>query len=218
MTTALLHPLLESHAFSELMSVLSFRSTMIEIYPKIKEKPFRGAHVATFVVSPPQPRPEPYAQLSVSYRFNVRPPCRVTVTQNPGPQNPDSVLVIVELREFDDDSTEYQTPSLTGRREEIYSTDDLDLLSPGSGSSIALGEHLIELLVEGVYSWLILRRGLKADVFAPLPEFDILDPNGVVSEIPVQQIVPGQGVISGFDRDCPVTGWIEAFWAEPVIL
>jgi hypothetical protein len=214
----LLHPLLESHAFKQLTSVLSFGSTMIEIYPKIKEKPFRGSHVATFVVSPPQPRPDPFAQLVVSYRFNVRPPCRVTITQNPDSENRDSVLVIVELRETGDDGTQYQAPNLTGRREETYSTDDLDLLSPGSGSSIALGEHLIELLVGGIYAWLILRRGLKADVFASLPEFNILDPNGGVSGIPVQQIVPGEGVVSGFDRDCPVTGWIEAFWAEPVVL
>ena len=214
----LLHPLHSSHAFNELFKVLTFRSTMIEMYPKIKEKPFRGSHVATFVVSPPQPRPDSFAQLTVSYRFNVRPPCRVTITQNPDADNRDSVLVIVELRETSDDGSEYQAPGLPDRREETYSTDDLDLLSPGSGSNIAFGEHLIELLVGGVYAWLILRRGLKADVFAPLPEFDILDPNGGVSGIPVQQIIPGAGVVSGFDRDYPVTGWIEVFWAEPVIL
>ena len=213
---ALLHPLLESHAFNELAKVLTFRSTMIEVYPKIKEKPFRGSHVANFVVSPPQPRPDAFAQLSVSYRFNVRPPCKVTVL--PNPESQDSVLVTVELRETGDDGSKYQVPSLHNRREETYSTDELDLLSSGSGSSIALGEHIIEVLAEGLYAWLILRRGLKTDVFAPLPEFDILERNGGVFGIPVQQVVSGEGVISGFDRDCPVTGWIEAFWAEPVIL
>jgi hypothetical protein len=75
--------------------VLSFQSTMIEMYPKIKSKPFRGSHRAQFVIRPPSPRPARNAQLMVSYRFTVRTPCLVAVE----PLGGEALLVTVEFRE-----------------------------------------------------------------------------------------------------------------------
>src|SRR5216684_1670894 len=71
----LLSPLFSSHAFKELVGVLTFGSGMIEMHPKIKSKPFRGSHQAQFVVRPPGRPPAPGAELLVSYRFTVRTPC-----------------------------------------------------------------------------------------------------------------------------------------------
>ena len=109
------------------------------------------------------------------------------------------------------------------RRDETYSTDELDLLSSGSGSEIAFWETVIEVLSKvfidplyGRYVQYILDRGIKTDVFEPLPDIDVLDPTGGVLNVPVQQIVPGAGVILDDDQKYPITGWLEAFWATPI--
>jgi hypothetical protein len=211
---------LYDHAKSELIKVLTFRSTMIEMHPKIKSKPFHGSHRAQFVVRPPGPRPAPDAELLVSYRFTVRTPCRIAVE----PSGDEALLVTVNLRE-NADGREYQSPDLPPNHEETYSTDELDLLSPGAGSRIALGESLIEGLVAllgglGIAAYIryILGRGMKTDVFEPLPDIDVLDPTGGVADVPVQQIVTGAGVVPGDDQPYPITGWLEAYWATPVVI
>jgi hypothetical protein len=129
----------------------------------------------------------------------------------------DAVQVTVEFQE-------YQPPDLPPRRDETYSTDELDLLSPGSGDQVAFGERVIEVLVAALFNLIdadyiqyILGRGMKSDVFDPLPDIDVLDPSGGVSDVPVQQIVTGAGVVPGDDQPYPITGWIEAYWATPVI-
>lgn len=222
-------PLMD-HAVSELLKVLDIvGSTMIEVYPKIKSKPFRGSHHAEFVVRPPGPRPASGGELVVSYRFTVRTPCVVAVKPVKGQD--DAVLVTVDLRESAG-RRQYQPPRLPSRREETYSTDELDLLSPGAGSQIAFGEDLIEAgiaIVGGlaISSWFgfayaayvrfILGRGMKTDVFDPLPDIDVLDPSGGVTNVPVQQIVTGAGLVTDDDQVYPVTGWLEAFWqASPI--
>jgi hypothetical protein len=218
----LLSPHFSSHAVKELLKVLSFQSTMVEMHSKIKEKPFRGSHHAEFVVRAPGPRPSRDAQLMVSYRFNVRSPCQVAVTYNAAN---DTVHVAVDLRERSADGRrEYEAPELPNSRDETYSTDQLDLLSPGSGGSIALGETLIEVLsaifisgLYGLYLKFILDRGIKTDVFDPQPEFNILDPNGGVLNVPAQQIAAGAGIVEGNDLNYPVTGWVEVYWSSPVI-
>jgi hypothetical protein len=214
-------PLYE-HSKSQLIQVLTFRSAMIEIHPKIKSKPFRGSHQAQFVVQPPGPRPASDAELLVSYRFTVRTPCRVAV-------EPflvlgvEALLVTVDLRE-NADGREYQPPDLPSSHEETYSTDDLDKLSSGAGGRIAFVESLIEGLVAllslflGGYIRYIFGRGIKTDVFEPLPEIDVLDPTGGVADLPVQQIAAGAGVVQDDNQPYPITGWLEAYWATPVIL
>lgn len=191
------------------------------MHSKIKEKPFRGNHSPVFTVRPPGPRPSRDAQLLVSYRFEVRAPCRVRLEPS---QDRGGVDVIVDLVEKTRDGRAYQTPPLPVSQSEDYSTDDLDLLSPGSGGSIALGEGLIQfataIFISGIYA-LYLRTifddGIKTDVFDPQPQFNILEPTGSVKDAAVAQIVPGAGIIEGEIKTYPVTGWIEVYWATPVI-
>jgi len=207
------------HAESELFKVMTFRSTMIEMHPKIKSKPFRGNHQAQFIIRPPGPRPLPGAQLMASYRFTVRPPCAVSLE----PLGDDALLVTVDLRESAD-GVQFLSPELPHRLEETYSTDELNLLSPGSGDKVAFGEDIIEFLSGLVFGFgyaayvrYILGRGIKTDLFDALPDIDVLDVTGGVSDVPAQQIVAGAGIVSGGDH-YPVTGWIEVYWATPVIL
>ena len=224
----LLSPLFSSHAFKELIKVVTVvGSSMVEIYPKIKSKPFRGSHQAQFVVRPPGPRPASGAELVVSYRFTVHAPCLVAVE----PLGHEALRVTVDLRESAR-GREYQSPHLPPRREETYSTDELDLLSPGAGGKLALGELVVEVLVAFVVAFLtglgvvgvglaayikfILDKGMKTDVFDPLPDIDVLDPSGGVSDVPVQQIVAGAGVVPGDDQPYPITGWLEAYWSTPI--
>jgi len=213
------------HAILELIKVLLLvPSHMIEMHPKIKSKPFRGSHHAQFLIRPPGPPPASGAELVVSYRFTVRTPCLVEVK----PSGRDAVLVTVDLS----DGSEYQSPKLPPRHEETYSTDELDLLSPGAGSELAFGELLIEVAVAvivdllvgiaaigvglALYIKIILGRGMKTDIFDPLPDIDVLDPTGGVLNVPVQQIVAGAGVVPDDDQPYPITGWLEVSWATPI--
>ena len=216
------------HAQSELWNVVFAQSTMIENYPKIKSRPFRGAPEAHFVIRPPGSRPEG-ATLMVSYRFTVRTPCQVTVELFREPDRDDAVRVTVDLRQ-NADGHQYRQPDLPPRRQETYSTDEMNLLSSGSGDRIAIGEDLVEALVALAGVWVglgvgyaiyvrrILKRGMNADVFDALPEIDVLDPTGGVADVPVTRIAPGAGVILDDTQHYPVTGWLEAYWGAPVIL
>jgi hypothetical protein len=215
----LLSPILSSHGFRELIRVLAFGSTQIEMHSKIKEKPFRGNHRATFTVCPPGPRPTRDAQLLVSYRFNVRTPCQVRLQLSP---TRDGIDVTVDLLEKGRDGRTYQAPALPVSRSENYSTDQLDLLSPGDGDTVGLGLGLIEFasttFLSGIYALYlkgIFENGIETDVFDPQPQFDILDPTGGVKDVPAGQIVPGAGIIEGDKLAYPITGWVEVCWASP---
>ncbi len=213
----LLSPIFNSHALKELLKVLTFRSIMIEMHPKIKSKPFRGSHRAQFVVRPPGPPPASGAQLLVSYRFTVRTPCLVAVE----PLGHEALLVTVEFLERAG-RREYQPPDLPSRRDETYSNDELDLLSTGSGDKVGFGESALEVLValfsifDAAYIRYILGRGMKTDVFDPLPDIDVLDPSGGVFDVPVQEIVAGAGLVGDDIQHYPITGWLEAHWAPPI--
>lgn len=216
----LLSPHFSSHAFNELVKVLTFRSTQIEMHSKIKQKPFRGNHSAVFTVRPPGPRPRPDAQLLVSYRFNVRAPCQVRLQLN---RARDGVEVRVDLLEHGADGRAYDAPPLPVSRSENYSTGQLDRLSSGSGGAIALGEALIGfaslVFISGIYALYlkaIFDNGIETDVFDPQPQFDILDAAGGVKDVPAGRIVPGAGIVEGDGLAYPVTGWVEAYWASPV--
>jgi hypothetical protein len=213
----LLSPLSSSHALKEVFRALASAGTM-EFFPKIKSKPFRGTHTAVFVVRPPGPPPAAGAQLLVSYRFTIRTPCLVSVT----PLGREAVLVTVDFRERDDAGNEYQQPALPPRRDETYSNDQLALLSSEAGKISmweAVGEVLIAFFLNPIlagYIRYILGRGLKTDVFDPLPDVDVLDASGGVFDVPVQQIVAGAGIVSDDTQHYPITGWLEAFWSTPI--
>jgi hypothetical protein len=219
---ALFNPTYSSHGFNELIKVLTFRSTLIEMHSKIKEKPFRGNHSATFTVRPPGPRPSRDAQLLVSYRFNVRTPCQVRLQLSPAPAR-DGVEVIVDLLEQSRDGRAYQAPALPNNQSENYNTDQLDLLSAGSGDRIAFGEGLIEIasliFISGLYALYlraIFENGIETDAFDAQSQFDILDPTGGVKDVSAGQIVPGAGIIEGDSLVYPITGWVEAYWGGHV--
>jgi len=132
------------------------------------------------------------------------------------------VLVTVDFRERDDAGNEYQQPALPPRRDETYSNDQLALLSSEAGKiSIweAVGEVLIAFFLNPIlagYIRYILGKGMKTDVFDPLPDIDVLDPSGGVFDVPVQQIVAGAGIVSDDTQHYPITGWLEAFWSTPI--
>jgi hypothetical protein len=213
-------PLL-AHARTELWNVLSFQSLRLELHPKIKSKPFSGEHHAGFVIRPPGPRPAEGGSLMVSYRFTVRSPCLVRVDA----LGDDALLVTVALRE-NDGVKNYKPPALPDDHTEVYSTDELNLLSAGAGDKIGLVEELLEGLAALVSGGLILpyyyrrifNRGLVGDAFEPLPDIDVLNTTGGVADVPVTQIVAGAGVIMDDVQDYPIQGWIEAYWGAPIIL
>ena len=214
----LLSPTYSSHGFEELIKVLTFRSSQIEMHSKIKEKPFSGNHSATFTVRPPGVRPKRDAQLFVSYRFNVRSPCQVRLQLNPAG---DGVDVTVDLLEQSRDGRTYQAPALPNSRNETYSTDQLNLLSSGA-AELGTGEDLIEfasaVFISGIYALYldhVFDNGIETDAFDPQPQFDILDPTGGVKDVPAAQIVAGAGIIEGDSMVYPITGWVEAYWASP---
>ncbi len=212
-------PLFGSHAFKELFKVLTFRSTMIEMHPKIKSKPFRGSHQAQFVVRPPGRPPARGAELLVSYRFTVRTPCSVAVAPIMV-RGRVAVQVTVDFLGRDP-RRELRPPDLPPSHDETYSTDELNLLSSGSGDTISFWESVIEVLValfslvDAAYVRYILGRGVKTDIFDPLPDIDVLDPSGGVFDVSVQQIVTGAGVVPDDSQPYPITGWLEARWSTP---
>ena len=221
----LLSPAFESHGFHELLNVLTFGSSQIEMHSKIKQKPFRGNHRAVCTVCPPGLRPSPDAQLLVSYRFNVRTPCQVQLQPRRNASGDiDGVDVIVDLLERSADGRTYDVPGPPPNRNEDYSNDQLNLLSSGSGDQISVIESLIEfastIFVSGIYALYlktVFENYIRTDVFDPQPQFDILDPTGGVSNVLAGNIVPGAGIIEGDSLVYPITGWIEASWASPVI-
>ena len=182
---------LKDHILDQVGKVPTYRSTMVEIYPKIKERPFRRSHRAQFVVRPPSPRPSAAFELAVSFRFVVHPPCRVSVEAT----GSDEVTVTVALNESERGRA-YVPPDLPPRREVTYNTDDLDKLSPGSKTWLVLAEEISALLggllggpILLEYVSLILERGLKTDEYDKLQEFDILDTTNAVLDKRVGQVV-----------------------------
>jgi len=204
------------HIWNEVKKVLTWRSTMVEIHPKIKEKPFRGTHRTQFVVRTPTPRPSAGSELAVSFRFAMRTPCRVTVA----PTGSNEVTVTIELNESIR-GREYVPPELPARREVTYSIDELDLLSPGEGFWLSLAESAVTVL-SGALPWggyillayvrEVLARGLKTDEYDKLEEIDILDTTNAVLDKPISQVAAGEGILTDDNQKYPVVGWLEVYW------
>jgi hypothetical protein len=111
--------------------------------------------------------------------------------------------------------------------DQVSQPDRLDKLSEGSEVKIlALKAITIALaalkvpfggLALALYTKFILDRGIITDRYARLPERDVMDSTGAVLDTPADAVLPGQGVTVDQDQPYPVTGWIEARRAEPVI-
>ncbi len=205
-----------SHATSELHNVLEGRSSQLEVHSKIKGQPFCGDHSATFLIGAPGPRPGPDAQLLVSYRFDIRTPCRVRLTPR---VDANGIEVKIDLSMGRGGREMYQVPELPASRTETYSTDRLNLLSQGAGDEIGWIQSLIEIFTPVVGPWAkyVFDKGIETDVFDSQPQFDFTDPAGGVTDLPVAQLAANTEIIENNRRVYPVTGWVELYWANPVI-
>jgi hypothetical protein len=196
-----------SHLIKEVARVVWGMSARVEAHPKIKERPYHGRHQLHLLVEPP-PAPSPAGHdLVVSYQFTVRGGCNVQISGQSG----DHVDVVVNLGPM---RSSFPLPQ---RTERTYQPDQLDKLSSGAGLDIdmvKLAAYIAGGLVGvgALYVYLILRRGILTDEYAPLPAVDIHDSSHAVTNVRVQDITPGAGIVVDDEQPWPVIGWLEASW------
>jgi hypothetical protein len=198
-----------SHLVSQLVDVITLSSRMVEAHPKIKSAPFEGSYRFTIKVRPPA-RPRGAYRLAVSFQFTVRAACSVEVTA----ADNETVEVIVTL-----ESGKYTPPKLPTRRNCVYSKDELNALSPGSGKDILaidviapLVGALIGGLLLAAYIEYILQRGIEVDAYDPIPEINVLDSSHAVFNTLPEDIPSGAGVVVDNTQPYPIFGWVEAKW------
>jgi hypothetical protein len=128
----------------------------------------------------------------------------------------ETVEVIVTL-----DSSKYTAPPLPTRRSCVYSKDELNSLSQGSGTDILAIDILAPLvgaalpfggLWLAIYIEYILQRGFKVDAYDPLPEVDVLDSSHAVFNTLPENIPSGAGVVLDNTQPYPIFGWLDAKW------
>jgi hypothetical protein len=194
------------HLVHEMRRVVTGRSLRVEAHPKIKERPYRGRHELRMLVQPP---PEPAADhdLVVSYQFTVRSGVDVRISA----QSADQVDVVVDLGPM------RTAPPLPPRSDRVYQPDQLDKLSSGVGLEITLFKLAGEIAgqITGVtapFVYLVLRRGILTDEYAPLPAVDIDDASHAVTDVLAQNITAGGGILVDDTQPWPVMGWLEASW------
>lgn len=201
-----------SHLINELVKVITLRSRMVEAHPKIKSAPFEGSYRFAVKVRPPE-RPRGAYRLAVSFQFTVRDGCSVAVTA----ADDETVEVVVTL-----ESGKYKPPKLPTRRSCVYSKDELNALSPGTGTDILAIDILAPLvgvllpiiggLWLGIYIEYILQRGFKIDAYDPLPEVNVIDSSHAVFDTLPEDLSFGAGVVVDNDQPYPVFGWLDAKW------
>lgn len=199
-----------SHLVDEIVKVITLRSRMVEAHPKIKSAPFAGSYRFTVKVRPP-PRPRGAYRLAVSFQFTVRNGCSVEVTA----ADNETVEVIVTL-----ESRKYTPPNLPARRSCVYSKDELNALSSGSGKDILAIDiiaPLVGYLIGGglflaAYIEYILQRGFKVDAYDPIPEVDVLDSSHAVFNTLPEDIPSGGGIVIDNTQPYPIFGWLDAKW------
>ncbi len=200
-----------SHLVNELVKVITLRSRMVEAHPKIKSAPFEGSYQFTVKVRPPA-RPRGAYRLAVSFQFTVRDGCSVEVSA----ADNETVEVIVTL-----DSGKFTPPQLPTRRSCVYSKDELNALSPGTGKDILLIDIVAPLvgvllpfggLWLAIYIEYILQRGFKVDAYDPIPEIDVLDSSHAVFNTLPENIPSGAGVVVDNTQPYPIFGWLDAKW------
>jgi hypothetical protein len=185
---------------------------MVEAHPKIKSVPFEGSYQFTIKVRPPA-RPKGASRLAVSFQFTVRNGCSVEVAA----ADNETVEVVVTL-----DSGKYTPPQLPTRRSCVYSKDELNALSPGTGTDILAIDIVAPLvgvllpIIGGlwlaIYIEYILQRGFKVDAYDPIPEVDVLDSSHAVFNTLPENIPSGAGVVVDNTQPYPIFGWLDAEW------
>ena len=198
-----------SHLVNELVKVITLRSRMVEAHPKIKSAPFNGSYQFTVKVRPPT-RPRGAYRLAVSFQFTVRSGCAVQVMA----ADNETVEVIITL-----DSGKYTPPKLPTRRSCVYSKDELNALSPGTGTDILaidIVAPLVGAIISGlglaIYIEYILRRGILVDAYDPIPEINVLDSSHAVFNTLPEDIPSGAGVVVDNTQSYPIFGWLDAKW------
>jgi hypothetical protein len=195
-------------------------SVLVEAHPKIKDHPFRGAHLLHLVIRPPSPANPLLAQqllaqqLSVSFHFTVRKGCAVQVTSSAR----DTIDVFIALSDGD-----YHPPPLPAGSEKTYSRQELDALSKGAGTQILELDAIAGALalatggpVNTAKVELILGRGIKTDTYAPVSgAVDILSADNAVRDVPANSIPAGKGVTQNENQPFPISGWLEVKWVRP---
>jgi len=148
----------------------------------------------------------------VSFQFTVRAGCSVEVSA----ADNETVGVIVRL-----DSRKYTPPPLLPRHSCVYSKDELNALSPGTGTDILAIDILAPLvgaaisfggLWLSIYIEYILQRGFKVDAYDPIPEIDILNSSQAVFNTLPENIPSGAGVVVDNTQPYPIFGWLDAKW------
>jgi hypothetical protein len=201
-----------SHLVNELVKVITLRSRMVEAHPKIKSAPFEGSYQFTVKVRPPA-RPRGAYRLAVSFQFTVRDGCSVEVTV----ADNETVEVIVTL-----ESGKYTPPKPPTRRSCVYSKDELNALSPGTGKDIVAIDVVAPLvgvllpIIGGlwlaIYIEYILQRGFKVDAYDPIPETNVLDSSHAVFNTLPEDVPSGAGVVVDNTQPYPIFGWLDAKW------
>jgi len=199
-----------SHLVSEIAKVITLRSRMVEAHPKIKSAPFEGSYRFTLKVRPPA-KPRGAYRLAVSFQFTVRNGCSVEVTA----ADNETVEVTVTL-----ESGKYTPPNLPARRGCVYSKDELNALSSGTGTDILAIDiiaPLVGFIVGGglflaAYIEYILQRGFKIDAYDPVPEVNVIDSSHAVFNTLPEDLSAGAGVVIDNAQPYPVFGWLDARW------
>ncbi|HEX7360844.1 MAG TPA: hypothetical protein VF283_10160 [Bryobacteraceae bacterium] len=200
-----------SHLVNELVKVITLRSRMVEAHPKIKSAPFEGSYRFAAKVRPPA-KPSGAYRLAVSFQFTVRDGCSVEVAA----ADSETVEVMVTLN-----SGKYTPPKLPTRRSCVYSKDELNALSPGTGKDILAIDILAPLvgllvpfggLALAIYIEYVLQRGFKVDAYDPIPEIDVLDSSHAVFNTLPENIPSGAGVVVDNTQPYPIFGWLDVKW------
>jgi hypothetical protein len=191
-------------------------SRQVEAHPKIKQFPFKGAHLLRVKVRPPEVPPAKSTvphKLVVSFHFTVRTGCSVQVVSlEPG--TADITIVM--------NSSSYSPPPLPHRIDRTYSRSEFDSMSPGVGSKILSGEAIVTGstalfgdVLGSAKTAAILSRGIKTSEYVIRDNVNVLDRTNAVLNAPPAQTHAGEGITVNDDQIYPVHGWLEARWQFP---
>jgi len=132
------------------------RSNKIEAHPNLKEKPFSGIQIMTYVVRPQSPRNNPGDVLQVQYRFIVRTGVTVQLIND---TTEDAVKVSIVMND-----TTYTPLPPPPRQDKDYSISDLEALKHGLGETI--NTVIRDIAIAGVLGGALIGDPIDATITA----------------------------------------------------